>query len=291
MTVTARLERAADFTWRTARLLERLRFSHLFQGSSSQPVLAALQAYQNPDGGFGNALEPDLRAPASQPVPTWFALKILDEAGRFGEPMARRACDYLATITTQEGGVPFVLPSAEPYPRARWWQTQTAPPPSLLPTAGIAGLLYKNGLDHPWLASAADYCWRTLEALETISSYDALFALEFLEHAPDRDRAERVFQRLGKIIVDQGLVALEPCAPGEVHSPLDYAPRPSSLARRLFTDQVIEAQLGALAAAQQPDGGWLFTWREWNAATTLEWRGVVTIEALEVLRSYGRLES
>lgn len=59
---------APTFMWRTARLLDRLRFGYLFLGGEWDPVPAALRAYQNPDGGFGNALEPDFRGAVSQPV-------------------------------------------------------------------------------------------------------------------------------------------------------------------------------------------------------------------------------
>jgi hypothetical protein len=45
-----------------------------------------------------------------------------------------------------DGGLPFVLPSVRPYPRAPWWQTGDQPPGSLLPTASIAGLLLARGL-------------------------------------------------------------------------------------------------------------------------------------------------
>ena len=58
---------AETFIWNNARLLERQLFTYLFHGGSSQAVIAALKAYQNPDGAFGNALEPDNRCPGSQP--------------------------------------------------------------------------------------------------------------------------------------------------------------------------------------------------------------------------------
>ncbi|HKW23919.1 MAG TPA: hypothetical protein VJO13_21265, partial [Ktedonobacterales bacterium] len=94
---------ATAFMWRTARLLERRRFARLFLDGERQAAVEALRPYQNADGGFGNALEPDVRAPVSQPVPTWKALCILDEAGAFRDPMVTQACDYLLSITTAEG--------------------------------------------------------------------------------------------------------------------------------------------------------------------------------------------
>src|SRR5215211_5959460 len=68
MTEPTILARAEEFIWSNARLLERRLFAHLFKGAAAEPVHAALRAYQNADGGFGNALEPDKRCPDSQPI-------------------------------------------------------------------------------------------------------------------------------------------------------------------------------------------------------------------------------
>ena len=289
MATTPDLTRATSFIWRTARLLDRRRFARLFLGGPSEAVVEALQPYQNVDGGFGNALEPDIRAPLSQPIPTWTALVVLDQVNAFSDPMVAQACDYLRTITTDEGGVPFALPSIRDYPRAPWWETDDHPAASLNPTAAIAALLYKHGVAHPWLAPATDYCWRALDAIDETSPYEMRAVLPFLDFAPDRQRAERVFARLGPKILEQKLVALTPTPEEETHTPLNYAPTPHSIARQLFSDAVIEAHLDALAALQQEDGGWPIDWLDWNPATTLEWRGAVTIEALSTLRAYGRL--
>ena len=66
----ADLPAAARFLESTARVLERRVFDHRFEGADPGPVLHALKAYRNDDGGFGHALEPDIRDPASQPIPT-----------------------------------------------------------------------------------------------------------------------------------------------------------------------------------------------------------------------------
>lgn len=289
MTTTPNLSKATDFIWRTARLLEQRRFAYLFLDGQRQAVLEALRPYQNPDGGFGNGLEPDIRGPVSQPVPGWTALCILDEAGAFADPLVTRACDYLLTITTPEGGVPFVLPSVRDYPRAPWWETGDQPTASLNPTAAIAALLHKHRVEHPWLTAATEYCWRKLDEMERTDPYEMRAVLPFLDFVSDRQRAEHVFARVGPKILEQKLVALTPTTQNETHTPLNFAPRPQSLARRLFSDEVIETHLDALASAQQEDGGWQFNWLAWNPASALEWRGVVTTEAVVTLRAYGRL--
>ncbi|HTK07827.1 MAG TPA: hypothetical protein VL485_11705 [Ktedonobacteraceae bacterium] len=289
MTTSPDFAKATNFIWSTARLLERHRFAHLFLDQNQQAVLDALRPYQNPDGGFGNGLEPDVRGPVSEPIPTWMGLCILDEAEAFDDPMVTRACDYLLSVTTEEGGVPFVLPTVRAYPRAPWWECGDQPPAALNPTAAIAALLYKHRVEHPWLSAATEYCWRKLDTLDQTDPYEMRAVLPFLDFVPDRQRAENVFARVGPKILEQHLVALTPTTQAETHSPLSFAPRPQSLARRLFSAEVIEAHLAALSSGQQEDGGWQFNWLAWNPAAALESRGTVTLEALVTLRAYGRL--
>ena len=90
---------AADtFIWSAARLVDRHRYAMLFAEGSADPVLAALSGYRNLDGGFGHALEPDLRCPGSQPAATLQALEILHEAGRLDSEMASGAAAWIASI-------------------------------------------------------------------------------------------------------------------------------------------------------------------------------------------------
>jgi hypothetical protein len=296
------LSKATDFTWRTARLLDRHRFAFLFLDGPRDAVLAALRPYQNADGGFGHALEPDLRGPVSQPMPVSSALSVLDEISAFDDPMLKQACDYLMTITTAEGGVPFALPSIRPYPRVPWLQPDDQPSASILPTASLAGLLHKHRVDHPWLDHATAYCWQHIEPGKTWASerelsdferasagYDVRTILSFLDFVPDRNRAEEALRHMRQTIFEQKLVALDPAASGEAHTPLQFAPRPESLARQLFADEIIDTHLDALVAAQEQDGGWPINWQVWTPITGLEWRGWATIEALKTLQAYGRL--
>jgi len=283
--VSADLAAAEEFMLREARLLERRRFAWRFRRGSASAVIAALLAYQNDDGGFGNALESDLRGASSQPVPLERALEILDEVGDWDDNVVLRACTWLVSVTREGGGVPFVLETVTDGPHAPWWKPNGEAYPN--PTAGIAGLLHKHDIEHEWLESATEYLWRALERLEGLGADDAVSVLTFLEHVPNRERAQTVFDALGGRILSE-LVALDPAASGYVKSPLEYAPRPDAPARRLFDDATIAAHLDALEAKQQDDGGWPITWEPPSAAAVNEWRGYVTLRALGVLAAYGR---
>ena len=110
--------------------------------------------------------------------------------------------------------------------------------------------------------------------------------LTFLEHAADRPRAQREQQRIGERILAQKLVAFEAEA-GYVKGPLDWAPTPASFCRQLFSAEQIATSLQQLLERQQADGGWPINWEPISPAVAYEWRGWVTISALQTLGAYG----
>ena len=281
-----RLESAQTFILNNARLLERHLFAFHFRQGDPDPVRAALLAYQNADAGFGNALEPDKRTASSQPIDQEIALGVLDEIG-FDVPVALQICDFLETITTPDGGVPFVLPTVRDAPRAEWWDTDlAAPPASINPTASIAGLLHKYEIRHPWLDRATDYCWEYIEHLQIRSGHDFLCVQSFLEHVADRERAERAFERISGQLMEGGHITYDPSASGYVFMPLVFAPSPQNMSRRLFDAATIQTHLAALADRQQTDGGWPISWPAISPACELEYRGIVTLNALKTLKAY-----
>jgi hypothetical protein len=282
------LSRANLFILSNARLLERMRFAFLFEGGPAQGVLSSLRAYQNADGGFGNALEPDKRCADSQPVDQEVGLGILDEIG-FDAETVRRVCEYLQSISTSEGGVPFVLPTVASAPRSPWWNTGPNPPASLNPTASIAGYLHKAHVQHIWLDRATEFCWTGVERVKATDPHELLCVLGFLRSVPDRARAEREIQRLGELMLHSGVLAFDPHAGGYVFGPLDFAPIPSDPWHELFSVHVISDHLDALSERQQADGGWPITWQAISPACEMEYRGIRTLSALKKLQAYGRL--
>jgi hypothetical protein len=286
MKKTPDFDAAADFLAARGRLLDRRLFERLFRGGAAEPVRDAVAAYRNADGGFGHALEPDCRAAASQPAAVEMALRIMDLAGAWDERLVRDAVDWLSAIAPAEGGAAFVQPSVSEGPHAPWWVP--AEGASLIQTGQIAGLLYARGFAHPWLDRATQVMWSRIAALTEPNGYEMFGVLAFLEQVPDRARADEAFDRVGPLLFSRGLVALDPEAPGETHSPLALASLPGSIARRLFDADTIEAHLDHLAGAQRDDGGWMFNWPSWSPAAESDWRGFLTVDALRVLRANGR---
>lgn len=262
----------------------------MFEGGSSRPVEVALRPYQNADGGFGGALEPDLRGPESEPVPVWTALSVLDEVGRLKRPIVPPIVRYLESISGVTSGVPFVLHAASTHPQAPWWETRPGrQPASLNPTAGICGPLYKNHLNHPWLKRASEWCWDEIEAMPELGPYEARVVLHFLDFVPDRRRAAVALERLRPSLLKKDVVDLTSKATGDVHRPLDFSPLPGVLSRSLFEEKAIERNLDWIERTQAKDGGWPVAFPIWTPITKFEWEGVQTVEMLKVLRANRRL--
>ncbi|CAL9549031.1 hypothetical protein [Streptomyces sp. enrichment culture] len=296
------LARAEHFIWLTARVLEQRRFAYHFLGGDADAVEAALAPYANEDGGYGHALEPDVRGPASQPLHTAHALRVLDSIGRCGGLRVERVCRYLTGVSTHDGALPAIHPSVRGYPVAPFVPVVDDPPSDLLATGPVVGLLHRNQVWHAWLFRATDFCWAAIDAIgkdRPTHPYEVEAAVVFLDGVPDRARAGAAADRLGRVVRELRLAVLEPeragayplapgYAPGEYHYPHDYARVPDSLARRWFTDDEMARSLDHLAAEQAEDGGWPVNWRQWAPGTALESRPIVTIEALRTLRAYGR---
>ena len=274
---------AETFIWSAARLVDRHRYTMLFADGAAEPVIAAVAAYRNPDGGFGHALEPDLRCPQSQPAATLSALETLHEAGRLDSEMASGARAWIAKIAAPDGGIAHALPGFERYPHSPWWSVDSG---SML-TFAIAGVLHAGAVTgDEWLDRATDWCWRAIDAVAEPSGYWLKFACTFLDAVPDESRARAALTSL-RPRIDPAAFAPAAGIEGERLRPLDIAPRPGSRSRALFSDADIEAHLGEVETEQQDDGGWMFDWLAWSPEQTSAWRGLVTIRALTWLRDNG----
>jgi hypothetical protein len=283
------VDAAERFVLANARLLDRHRLAVLLHGASVDPVLAALRAYRNADGGFGHALEPDIRTPESEPSATLQALEVLAQIGALHDPMAADAAVWIATVAEPDGGVPFALPAAAVSPHAPFLTLPPSPGGSFL-TYALAGVLWEAGLDEPWLARATEWCWAELERADELDAYGVKFALDFVDAVPDEGRAAEAVERLRPRLEPDGSIPVRGGTADERLTPLTLSDRPGARSRALFTEDQIEADLDRLAREQQDDGGWTFDYLAWSAGQSVESRGIVTLLALTTLSAHGRLE-
>jgi hypothetical protein len=280
------VDAAERFVLANARLLDRHRLAVLLHGAPVDPVLDALRAYRNPDGGFGHALEPDVRAPGSEPSSTLHALEVLAGIGRLDDSMVVDAAAWIATIAEPDGGVPFVLPAAVSFPHAPFIAPREGG--SFL-TFGLAGVLWEAGSAEPWLHRGTEWCWGTLEEPgDDLGAYGVKLAFDFLDRVPDEARARAAIERLRPHLETDGSIAVSGGTEHERLTPLDLSERPGARSRALFTEKQIDADLDLLGHGQQDDGGWLFDWLGWSAGQSVESRGIVTLRALTTLRAHGR---
>jgi hypothetical protein len=284
----ADLAAAASFMASHARMLDRRRFELLFQGGDAAAVLAAVDAYRNADGGYGWGLEPDLRARESQPGGALHAFEAFADAGPVTSPHAAELCDWLASVTLPDGGLPFGLPVADPAGCAPFWANADPEVSSLQITAFVATAAHRVARHdeavarHPWLARASEYCAGAIDALGEAPFALVVYAsLGFADVTEDTARLEA----LSRHIPPDGRLRVTGGAEDEAIRPIEMAPFPGRPVRDLFDPELIAADLERLGDEQQDDGGWRVDFRSYSPAAELEWRGYATVRALSMLRS------
>jgi hypothetical protein len=175
--VNFNLSAARSFMASHARPLDRRRLELLLDGGDPAPVLAALDGYRNPDGGYSWGLEPDLRATESQPGGAYHAFEVFEEIGPSTSPRAVELCEWLASVALPDGGLPFALPISDPAGCAPFWAQADPTVSSLQISAFVTGTAQRVAAHdeavaaHPWLTRATDYCLAAIDAMD-----DAPFA-------------------------------------------------------------------------------------------------------------------
>ena len=283
------MERAREFVYTNARQIERARFEILFDGASPERLDAALAAYRNPDGGFGHALEPDLRTPASQPLHTETALIALMNAGVKRREIADESCRFIAGIATADGATPAFLPGALDYPAAPHWQAGFGAVPTLERTLGMAALLAWHGSRHPWLGGAIEQCTGFLADARIDEAHHLRYAFMFASIVLKGAARADALKRLRAMLDSADFYVAETPVERYGVTPLQFVATPDDPARAVFDDTLLERHLDDLAASQRDDGGWPIYFQPPGEGAAIEWRGIWTLDALTTLRAWGRL--
>ncbi len=141
-------EKARKYIYRNARPIDLARWNYLFEDGDKQEVIKYLKAYQNADGGFGNALEPDCWNQKSTPLQTWVATKIIKEIDieDKNNSLITGILEYLVSKEEFDGhcwnGLNAVETNNE-YPHAPWWSYTKTHEISYNPTASLIGFMLK----------------------------------------------------------------------------------------------------------------------------------------------------
>lgn len=292
---------------RNGRPVDAARYACLFEGGSREEALRLLALYQNEDGGFGRALEPDLWNPDSTPYATSVAIGRMAELGATdaAHPMVRGVLRYLRGGAGFDGRQwPFSVPENDAYPCAPWWNYN----PEANGTEGVgltaelaAFILRTCAEDDPLYAQAKDIARRTLEFFMSgekggemaLGGYGAL-----MEHwarlglARDMDA---VAARL-RAAVDGAIVR-------DSAQWTQYVPRPSAAIRSpespfyAGNEAAIDAELDWYIETLPEDDVWPINWawfgtRHTNAFAISEnwWKAIRAIDTLCLLRGFDRIE-
>ncbi|WP_341347294.1 hypothetical protein [Paenibacillus sp. FSL H3-0469] len=291
---------------RNARPLDLARWRFHFEGGGAAPVLEALSAYQNEDGGFGHALEADAWNPNSTPIQTATAVERLLELEftEAGHPLVQGILKYLDSGADMDGRTwRNVVASNNDYPHAPWWHTSSDSTSHSMynPTAILAGFILKaaprdSGLYATGLEIARELTelflrdpnieMHPLKCVDTLLHGITLAGLQ--EHFPYVELQEAFKVQSARLISrDEGNWNGYGCRPSAfIHSP--HSPGYAELGG------LLHRELDYLLETRNTAGVWELTWswegyeREY-AISENWWKGHIVIENLRLLREFGRM--
>lgn len=287
-----------------ARPLEAALARNFLDGAPAAEVLAALACFQNADGGFGRALEPDLRLPDSSALATTVGLQYLRAVGAGSdEPLVQGAIGYLvATIDPEALAWPSCPVAANDHPHAPWWQRDPAGPTvsegeAHNPRPEALGYLYDHCdlVPKTLLDQVSDSTFAALRAAPQGLDMHALYCYIRLAESPGVPEGLRT-ELLERLRAEaSAVVEVDPTRwEGYCLRPLDVVEGPQTA---LFSDLVdaAERQLGWELARLDETGCVRPAW-EWGgvypdawACAATEWSGWLTLHLLRRLQAFGRL--
>ena len=179
------LKRSERYVFAQGRLLERQLYVHFFQKGRVEACLRALLAYQNPDGGFGNGLEPDLLCPDSTMIGAESAFHVLDLLDEPAEEIVEGVISWIKAHLNEQGTIAHPPPGLYDYPHQPWWEN-----PDGERILRLVATLQKWGKGNPTLLARIRAYYETIEPPEQIEYYGYPHYF-YLKHCgkSDRDRA------------------------------------------------------------------------------------------------------
>ncbi len=286
---------AKNFVLKNARPLDLAVYRYFFENASNRAVVDELLKFQNPDGGFGNALEPDFFNPDSSPVATNDAITTLYRVNALDRDsdIVKGTVRYLESHDSFDEDKKrwlFAIDSNKKYPHAVWWEKKGDGISSFNPSISLASFLIcygnRTSLYEEIVKEGFDY----LEKTEKVSGDDLncfLLAYELLKanHIGNIVDLEHFKDLLCKAI-DKAI-----CKDTQKYG-VEYVPTPSSVFagtyQELITPEIkplIAAEKEILYKLQTEDGGFDITWKWYTPYPEFEqarawWRPRITVEKL-----------
>lgn len=266
------VQKAKKFIEENARPFELAQYRALLEGGPKQAVIEELKPYQNLDGGFGHALEPDNWNPASTPITTNDALIHLFESGAITE--AKEMTEGMARWLLSGDGfnketmrwVGSVKSNLE-HPHAIWWEPGDNEVGGWNPTVSLAAFLVCMGQGEPWRGMVAE-AFQWLETVEEIGDSEVkcfmlahgLMELYGVADVIDLDKGQEAVKRAVKLAL---------CTDVEKYG-VEYVAGPSAFFHGESRyvpegiEELVRADLAAIDKLQMEDGGFDITWKWWT---------------------------
>lgn len=299
-----RRQAAKNFIFTHGRPLEKALYRYHFEQGSPADVLTALAAFQNSDGGFGHALEPDFRIPDSSALATSIALDILRELHTpTDHPLVKGAITYLLNTYDREQGVWRIIPpTGDKAPHAPWWNQDRLETTfdffRANPKAELVGYLWTytalvpTDLKEQSLASVLAH-FDTLPETIPVDALLCYLRLYTTENLPP-SAYEHLKARLPRMIAASVETNPEKWG-GYCLKPLWVVSSPKAPFADVIAD-ALQRNLDYEIEQQCADGSWKPNWSwlgqfpdEWPNAER-EWRGSLTLRTLRALKNFGRIE-
>lgn len=303
-------KKSREFIYRNARPLALALWKYHFENGNKEAVLEALSFYQNKDGGFGHAIEPDFWNPNSTPIGTWRATVHLASIGGVekNHPMVQGILKYLDSgdgFDEKSGQWLFAVPSNNNYPHAIWWENDGKKQefgPN--PTAALAGFIlayadkdssvYQKGYD------AAVRCYQHMIEKFPITDMNSVPCYISLYHYCKQSGVTELFdmENFGKCLrqMVNGAICPETDKWGKeyVALPSIFINGPDSMFYA-GNEELIKAECKLIKEQQLEDGSFTVPWQWWTEYKEFEvakvwWKAEMIMEKLLYLHSFGELE-
>ena len=299
-------EQSVHYLQTYGRPLEQQLFQHEFYGASPQPALEALQAFQNPDGGYGRALEPDIRAQVSSAIATSQALGLLHRLDAPAQSaQVQGAIAYLLRHFDVERLVwPIVPLEIEAAPHAPWWAVASSAETfngfKFNPRAEIVAHLthYRVQVPQEFLTRVTGAMLDDIDLNSQVISKNSFLCLRELAETDGLPAGwqPRLQDWLTGLL--PSLVLKGPARWTDYGlPPLEAAPRPDTPWSQALDPAELQANLDELIERQLDDGSWPLTWswdfvdaQAWVQAER-DWKGLLIFNYLSSLKAYDRLGS
>jgi len=286
---------AINFVVQNARPLELAIYKYFFENESNQAVVDELLKFQNSDGGFGNALEPDFFNPNSSPIATNDAIITLSRVNALdrNSDIVKGIVCYLESHDSFDEDKKrwlFAIDSNNDYPHAIWWEKKGDGISSFNPSISLAAFLICYGNRTSLYEEIIKEGFEYLENTEEISGDSLkcfLLTYELLKSNSIKDIIDlEHFRVLLCKAVDNSI-----CKDVSKYG-VEYVPMPSDFFSGSYlefitpeTETLIATEKDILGKLQMEDGGFDITWKWYTLYPEFEqarawWRPRITIEKL-----------